>query len=226
MRPVEAERVGALLEERSAAELSPCLNLGSSTASFRATEQPHIDAFIFEPLAARGVEVIHADIKMAAGVDIAGDIYTTEVMAEIQARSPRCVMCCNMFEHVEDREGLAGRLDAMLPGGGLLLITVPFSYPIHYDPIDTGFRPSPEEVAALFPSFKVVESDVVSDETYGRELVRTLGLLGAATKVLKSVAKFFMFWRGKRFWVQHFHRYLWLFRPYKVSCVLLRKAGG
>jgi hypothetical protein len=39
-----------------------------------------------------------------------------------------------------------------------------------------------------------------------------------------SVLKFAAFWRGKRKWLDHAHRYLWLLRPYKVTCVLLRKA--
>lgn len=40
----------------------------------------------------------------------------------------------------------------------------------------------------------------------------------------RSAVKFFMFWRGLHWWKGHFHRYLWLFRPYKVTAVLLRKA--
>lgn len=39
----------------------------------------------------------------------------------------------------------------------------------------------------------------------------------------KSAAKLPMFWRGMHWWQGHFHRYLWLFRPYKVTAVLMRK---
>jgi hypothetical protein len=35
-------------------EISPILNLGSSTRRFREGEQPHIHELVFRPLAARG----------------------------------------------------------------------------------------------------------------------------------------------------------------------------
>lgn len=223
MRPNEARYVGRILEGISVEALSPCLNLGSSTDKFRRSDQPHIQEFIFSPLKARGVEVIHSDLKSQDGVDIAGDIYDASVLGEIERRRPRAVICCNMFEHVTDRERLASLLTQLVPDGGYLVVTVPHSYPIHYDPIDTGFRPSPDELAAMFSMFKVAQSQLVTDTTYGKDLVRNLGVPGLALHLLRSAAKFFMFWRGRAAWIAHFHRYLWLFRPYSVSCVLLQK---
>ena len=38
----------------------------------------------------------------------------------------------------------------LLPQGGLFFVTVPYSYHYHADPIDTMYRPSPEELASLF----------------------------------------------------------------------------
>lgn len=224
MRPNEAQKIGSLLQEYDPRYISPCLNLGSSTGLFRTEEQPHIDWHIFAPLRERGVRIIHADIKHDEGVDLAGDIYDDAVMKSILALSPRLVLCCNMFEHVTDRLALAARIAEMLVPGGLLAVTVPYSYPIHYDPIDTYFRPTPKEIASLFPAFDILDSGITSDCTYFQELIDKGGVAGTIFQFVKSVVKLFMFWRGKRHWLGHFHRYLWLWRPYKVSWVLLEKS--
>ncbi|MAM94872.1 hypothetical protein [Parvibaculum sp.] len=224
MRPSEAKAIGEILARLDRQEISPFLNLGSSTGAFRSISQSHIDRFIFRPLAERGVEGLHADIKPGEGVDIVGDIYDPTTMASIERLAPKLVLCCNMFEHVTDREALAKRLDEMLQPGGHLLVTVPYSYPIHYDPIDTRFRPSPEELKALFPGFTTVEAGIWPDTTYLQDLLATRGTGGTLKHMARSALKFFMFWRGLHWWKGHFHRYLWLFRPYKVTAVLLRKA--
>lgn len=223
MRPREARYVGEVLGRLPSDNISPCLNIGSSTADFRRVEQPHIQNFIFTPLLERGVKVIHSDLKQDEGVDIAGSIYDEAISSRLKLLQPRLILCCNMFEHVEDRTQLAALLSDLVPSGGYLLVTVPRSYPIHYDPIDTYFRPSPEELANMFPAFAVEASQVVVDRSYGQDLLAKLGIVGTLAHVGRSAIKFFMFWRGRAAWVAHFHRYLWLFRPYSVSCVVLRK---
>ncbi|MFN3933042.1 MAG: class I SAM-dependent methyltransferase [Parvibaculum sp.] len=223
MRPSEAKAIGDILARMDRNEISPFLNLGSSTAAFRSTQKPHIDRYIFRPLAERGIQGRHADIKADEGVDIVGDIYDPATMKRIHEVAPKLVLCCNMFEHVTDREALARRLDEMLAPGGHLLVTVPYSYPIHYDPIDTYFRPSPDELTALFPNFTTVEAGIWPDTTYLHDLLAERGPGGTLKHMARSAAKLPMIWRGMHWWKGHFHRYLWLFRPYKVTAVLLRK---
>lgn len=223
MRAGEAKFIGEFIGRLSQDELSPCLNIGSSTGLFRRVQQPHIHKFIFQPLEDRNVEVIHSDLKMAEGVDIAGSIYDPETVGKIVDRHPKFILCCNMFEHVEDRSLLASTLSALVPVGGGLLITVPYSYPIHFDPIDTYFRPTPDEIAELFPNFKPVVTEIIVDTSYGMDLVSGKGLLGTALHLSRSAIKFFMFWKGRKAWVAHFHRYLWFFRRYKISMLVLVK---
>lgn len=223
MRPSEAAYIAEILGDLPNDVVGPCLNVGSSTKYFREVEQPHVDRLIFKPLAKRGIQVTHADLKPAEGVDIAGSIYDPLVLERIKARAPRLVMCCNMFEHVEDRETLAAALAAVVPADGRLVVTAPHSYPIHYDPIDSYYRPSPDELAHLFPGFELESSKIIQDSTYGEDLLRELGPVGMCTHFAKSGAKLFMFWRGRERWLAHFHRYLWLWRRYSVSCIVLRK---
>lgn len=200
---------------------SPVLELGSSTAHFRTISQPHIDAMIHAPLRQKGIRVFHADLKAAPGVDIVGDFSDPEVTAELQAVRARTVLCSNMFEHVLDRAALARICDSCLEPGGTLIVTVPYSYPVHHDPVDTYYRPSPASLAELFPSYRVIKAEVVTSKTYFQELwaADTNWPLWA----LKSAWRLIPIWRGLKTYTHMNHRMLWLFRPYKVSCVALRK---
>ena len=63
----------------------------------------------------------------------------------------RALLCCNVLEHVRDPGEFARRCGTLVMSGGVLAVTVPRSYPHHSDPIDTLYRPTPEEAAALFP---------------------------------------------------------------------------
>jgi len=95
---------------------------------------------------------------------------------------------------------------------------VPYSYPYHADPIDTLYRPSPKELCALFPGYEVLEARTIESESYGDEFVA-----GGPFRMMRKVLRmFFPFVRPKR-WFSHAHRMLWLFRPYKLSGVVLRK---
>ncbi len=203
--------------KRTDAELTPLLNLGSSTARFREHEQPYIDAEIFAPLRARGLRAVHCDMKQDDGVDIACDILTGEAPARLAVVGARAVLCSNMFEHVVDRPALASRLAELLPSGGLLLLTVPHSFPYHPDPIDNRFRPDVSELAALFPGWPVVEGAVVADESFAA-VIRREPRWGVRN-LLRSLVP----WPRPGSWLSALHRWAWLFKPYTVTCVVLRK---
>src|SRR5437762_13976933 len=110
MMRCDAEWIGRALAGCSAQELSPVLNLGSSSRHFRTVEQPHIQEMVFGPLEKRGVRLIHSDLKMADGVDISGDIFDDAAFARLKALGARTVVCTHMFEHVYNRRELARRV--------------------------------------------------------------------------------------------------------------------
>ena len=164
MRVSEARSIGEALARLNDAAIDPCLNVGSSTGYFREVKQPHIDRLIFAPLRARGVRVIHADIKAAPGVDLVGDVYDPAFKAQVSAIGPRLVICSNLLEHLLDREGFLTFCRDVLAPGGHMLLTVPCSYPFHLDPIDTRYRPSPAELEELFPGYAIEWSEEVKEE--------------------------------------------------------------
>ena len=213
----EAKWFAKYLPHFEKGDLSPLVNIGSSTRHFREQEQPHIHEHVFKPLEARGIKVIHCDLKQAEGVDIQGDIFDDVFLATIKKQKPKAVLCTHMFEHVTDRASLAKRLFSLLPPGGLLLVTVPYSYPYHADPIDTLYRPSPEELAALFPDATVEKKMAVESGNYW-DKIRARPLI-----IFRHIFRFpFPFLDFTR-WKRSMHKLSWLFRPYKVSIVIARK---
>lgn len=217
---MRAEEAAWLGHELSRLDLRVVLELGSSTAEFR-RKNPHIPEFIHDPLQARGVHVVRSDLKSAPGVDIIGDIYSAAVQEKVRAVAPDAILCCNMVEHVTDPVALSGVVDRMLRSGGYAVLSAPHSYPIHRDPIDTYFRPSPDQLAALFPGYRVVAHSVIKSSSYGADLLRMRQPLREAARCVWALLKVFSLPRGE--YVALNHRLLWLFRRYKVSCAILQK---
>jgi SAM-dependent methyltransferase len=214
----EAARLREIL--LAAGEVSPLLNLGSSTGHFRAVEKPHIEAELFAPLREAGIEVVHCDLKPASGVDIAGDILDLGMQQRLVSKRFRCVLLSNLLEHVADRAAVAAACEQIAGEGGLVLATVPSSFPFHADPIDSGYRPAPDELAALFAGSSLMLAEEVAGPTYRArmrqrgatpvgEFVRTLLWTLAAPLRPKSARARLSRWR-------------WYSRPYRVSVALLR----
>jgi len=218
MRVTEARWIADQLASLPNDRISPLLNIGSSTAEFREINQPHIDRVLFAPLRERGVEVIHADLKQARGVDIHGDMMDPAIQARLRARKPRAVLSSNLLEHVLDPGAFARVIGSFVEPPGIAIITVPRSYPFHADPIDTGFRPRPDELAAMFTGFELVRGEVVADTSYSAELA-SQGRAGI-TKGLKTLIGALRP-RGDIGRAQR-DRLRWLFKPFTTSCVLLQ----
>ncbi len=220
MMRCDAIWLGETLAKLDPAEISPLVNLGSSTRKFREVDQPHIQTYVFGPLAARGVEIVHTDLKEAEGVDIACDIYDDEGLARLRARAPKAVVCTHMLEHVLDREKMAQRMLALLPAGGRFFVTVPSSYHQHDDPIDTMYRPSPDELASLFAGQDILERRELVGDTYWMHVKKR--------PVTLFFRHFFRFWfpfLSWKKWKRSMRKLYWLYNHYKVSVIAGRKAA-
>lgn len=223
MRPSEAVWIGKALASIDASSLDPVVELGSSTSEFRTVVQPHIDREIHAPLRERGIRIITTDLKEAPGVDISGDIYDRDIRDSIKAVAPRCVLGCNILEHVEDRGHFAAICDELVAPGGYLIVTGPHEYPYHADPIDTMYRPTVEQVHALFPAYELVKGEIITDNSFGQDLLRKVGWRGLPLFFAQLIAADIVVYGGVERWKQRNHRLFWLFRPYKQYAVLLRK---
>lgn len=213
----EAAWLGTKLAELSDEQLGTILNLGSSTADFRRKKQPYVEELIFAPLAERAVRVVHFDVEEDPGVDIVGDIYDDAVLDKLRQLNAHSLICSNLVEHVAERSTFVRRVQELVPSGGYLLVTAPFSFPYHPDPIDTYYRPSPAELSEQFSGFRVLEDAVVENGTYG-EVLRN-DPKQAVSAICRLAVPFFR----PRNWLGCLHRLKWLRQPFKASCVLLKK---
>ncbi len=218
MFAAEARWVGDRLAGFSAELLSPLLNIGSSTSEFRETVQPWMHRHVFGPLVERGVEVVHLDARDGPGIDIRADLLDDCAYAGVAAGRYRALLCCNVLEHVRDPGEFARRCAALVMPGGVIVVTVPCSYPHHGDPIDTLYRPKPEEAAALFPASSVVAAEIIDvGESYLDEVRRRPWLL------LRHLARAPAPFLGIEKWRRSMRKPYWLFHNYQVSAAVLRR---
>lgn len=155
----EAQWLQRVLARLSLPRGSRLLDIGSSTLEFRTVVQPHIERHVFAPLRAQGVAVSHLDAQNAPGVDIVTDITTLD---GVPAAGFDAAICTSLLEHVVNREHTVHNICRVLTPCGVLLLTVPLRYPLHFDPIDTGFRPTAEELSALVPWPEVIDCSVLT----------------------------------------------------------------
>lgn len=218
MLDTEAQRLAEILLARS--DASPLLNLGSSTRAFRETDRPHIQARLFAPLEARGVTVLHSDLKAGDGVDLTGDILDPRISADLAARRFGCILMSSMLEHVRDRAAVIAACEAIAGSAGLILATVPSSYPYHADPIDTGYRPTPAQLAAAFKRSAPIIAEEIEGPTYAEQLRATgTPVWHAAAATLLWALIFPLRPKSAR---ARLDRWRWYRRRYRVALVLVR----
>jgi SAM-dependent methyltransferase len=224
MRQEEAcwirDRVASHVPSAGTEQSPVALNLGSGTRQSREVAKPYIDQLTLQPLRAKGYRIVHSDLIEGDGIDLSGDLFDPAFQRQLTELRPAVVLFCNVLEHLPAplRRQVPEVLARILAPGGHLFITVPRSYPYHADPVDTMYRPAPEEVARLFASLQLVASEVIESDSYLTEFMQ-----GSRWKRLRKVLRMlFPFVRPRR-WLSHAHRFFWLHRPYRHSCLLLRK---
>jgi SAM-dependent methyltransferase len=117
--------------------------------------------------------VLHHELQPAPGVDVAGDLTDASFLARLRELGVRSIMCCNVLEHVPDPAEVAAALERATPPGGYVLVTVPRRFPYHPDPIDTMFRPGPDELRRLFPALEEVAAAELRTESLAAYFLRS-----------------------------------------------------
>jgi hypothetical protein len=198
--------------------LSPLLNLGSSSAAVREEVQPWIDDEVFRPLRNRGVEVIHVDMRELPGVDVRADLTDPADVLRLRPLRPRALLCCNLLEHVLEPERLAHHCLDLVGVGGLIFVTVPFSYPYHRDPIDTMYRPCLTQLAALFEGADLLDGMVLGAGVSYRDEVRERPWI-----LLRHVARFPAPFLSFERWKRSMAKLHWLATEYRITCAVFEK---
>jgi len=213
----ETRWLAAALWRRAVDELSPLLNVGSSTRDLRETQQPWTERELFAPLRARGVNILHLDMREGEGIDIKADILDDSDFARVKALGVRAILCCNILEHVVDPARVAARCCEIVGPGGYVFVTVPRSYPRHRDPIDTLFRPDLGQLQALFPGAGMVEGEIVDVGESYRDQVKRRPLI-----LFRHVFRFPFPFIGFEDWLHSMKKPYWLFHNYRVTAAVFR----
>ena len=196
--------------------LNKMLNVGSSTLHFRTEIQPFIDENIFKPLRERQVEIINLDLKKDEGVDINGDLLDESFQDILRAYNFKSAICSNLLEHVPNPAAFGKAIVRVVENGAKIIVTVPYKYPYHKDPIDTLFRPAIEELASLFPGTRILRSAYVRSNT---------SMIASMVKNWKfgvlSVLRLVQFY--KKDWRKYFNYVPNMTRKYEVTCLILEK---
>ena len=206
------------LDAFPAERLSPVLNLGSSSAAVREAVQPWIEGEVFCPLRARGVEIVHVDMRELPGVDFQADLTDAADVLRLRALRPNALLCCNLIEHVLEPERLAQHCLDLLPTGGLLFVTVPFSYPYHRDPIDTMYRPSLSQLSELFEGARLLDGTILGAGVSYRDAVRERPWI-----LLRHVWRFPVPFLSFERWKRSMARLYWLAAEYRITCAAFEK---
>jgi SAM-dependent methyltransferase len=213
----EAKWLNRQLSSLRSDDLYPMCNLGSSTEHYRTVQQAHIDKYLFAPARMKNLEVIHVDAKDGPGVDLVANLTDSTLPARLAQYNIRSVMCCNLLEHVPNRMTVRDVVLSILKPGGYLIATVPYRFPYHEDPIDTMYRPTVAEVAALFPGTSVHKSAIV------RASRRVYEMQGNYRHLWRMMARSAApFYRPRNWWA-NVRRLGEIVAGYKVTCVILRK---
>ena len=220
MRSEEAETLTHWVRELELEPGSVCLNIGSSTKAFREQMQPHVAERFVRPLEHDGIRFVHCDMKQAEGVDEVGDLLDPEFRARLRRYDASLLVCSNLLEHLTEPQRFANACGELVKDGGFGLFSVPLSYPYHPDPIDTMLRLTPAELAEMLPGWSVVRSAELKAGNYWQDLKESGSGWSRLARQIGRVA--LPFYRPGQ-WRANASRLSWLFRPYSVSIVLLKK---
>ena len=193
------------------------LNFGSKNKT-ALKYQPYIEQNLFIPLKANKLKIINFDLSPGAGVNIYGDIFDDSTFYSLKDKSISAIFLFNVLEHVEDIRGICNRLESLIAPGGYILISVPYKYPRHFDPIDNMFRPTPLEIKELFTNCEEVRSEIIKDFNYSYYL-KTNKLI-ALKFLFRLITPFYKFnvWRNTII-----TKLKYLNVDFEISCLVLKK---
>lgn len=193
------------------------LNFGSQSLNY-AKSKPYIYENIFKPLEASGHTIINLDIRPIDGADIVGDIFDDHFFLQLQKEQFDVIFVFNLLEHVNDLDLMIFRIQNLVAQGKHIIFSGPFKYPLHFDPIDNGFRPDVNQISMLFSKCNVVKGEIIKDYSYSKYL------FSSPKNILFNIIRTLLFfYKFNKWWTVVIPKYKWLFKNYEITCVLFEK---
>ena len=163
------------------------INLGSGNVEQLKKTKPWVSKNVFDLLKKQKAKILHVDAENFPSVDIVQDLSQPNSLSFCdKLKGSRLFILANVLEHIPKKahaEFLKKIYSKMKSKDGLI-ITVPYDYPYHADPIDTMYRPTPHDLQALLP-LTWIESEIVTAGSY-REEFRRMNALKKNKKAFKA----------------------------------------
>ena len=204
------------------------LNVGSATKYSRTVSQPHMEQYIFGPLKKNNISITHTDIIEGEGVDIVGDLTDKLFIEKLKRKEYDFILCSNLLEHLENKELIVKAIEDILPLGGNAIITVPYNYPYHLNPIDTMYRPNITELKTLFKNLSFNNGAIVHGRSYQNNRFQKnyfQQLVLQPKLFLRIILRLFLPFYKFKIWNFTFKSLLFMFNNFSTTCVLLKKEG-
>ena len=193
------------------------LNIGSSTKEFTEVLQPYIKANLIDEFIKKNCTVKNIDIKHAEGVDLVGDVTDPSFVAQLKALNASFIICSNLLEHLSERTKFCYALTEIMNPNTKLIVSVPFSFPYHEDPIDTMYRPNLSELQNAFPKLIQIEGEIVDCGSFLDFSHKNHSFLKKYFSFIKlsiAAAISFLIYRKK------FEKLSWIFKRISATCVI------
>jgi hypothetical protein len=206
-------------------QVAPCyrsaVNLGSGNVEQLRLKKHWVDQNIFVYLSSVGTSVVHCDVFAYPGVDLVVDLTQETLTSAIRVDGPKLVLLNNVLEHLPGRlrQRVCDNVSNFLDVDDRLIVSVPYKYPFHPDPIDTMFRPSPQQIGTLFPSLQMRKYLILRSGSFRDEWLS----MSPFKRFRKLINPLFVFRRPSRY-LSDLHRLAFLFQDYQISLVEFSKS--
>jgi hypothetical protein len=191
------------------------INLGSGNVEQLKKTKPWVSKNVFDLFKKQKAKILHVDAENFPGVDIVQDLSLPDSLAFCDSlKGSKLFILTNVLEHIPKKahaEFLKKIYSKMKSKDGLM-ITVPYDYPYHADPIDTMYRPSPSELKKLLP-LTWLEGEIVIAGSFKEEF----SYMNILKKIRKLLKPLWIFQKPSK-WLEN-HRLFYLFKPYQITIV-------
>ncbi len=213
----ESEYINNIIENIKVPREAKILNIGSQDNKYLKANC-HIIENVINPAQKKGFEIINFDILPGEGINIHGDIFDNRIYKRLTNLNIDVIFLFNVLEHVIDIKSFIEKVEGIVNKDGFIFVSVPFKYPIHFDPIDNGFRPNVEELGTLFEKCTIQDGKIVIDYSFNYYLFRSI------KSFFSGVARLLVpFYRFKKWRTVVVPKFFWINKTFCVTCVLLKK---
>ncbi len=191
------------------------INLGSGNVEQLKKTKPWVSKNVFDIFKKQKAKILHVDAEDFPGVNIVQDLSEPNSLSFCdKLKGSKLFILANVLEHIPKKAhaDFLKKIYGKMKSKDGLMITVPYDYPYHADPIDTLYRPTPEDLHKLLP-LTWLEGEIVSAGSY-RDEFRHMNTLKRIRKLLKPL---WIFQKPSK-WLEN-HRLFYLFKNYRITIV-------